>query len=161
MDPRAGDTGVCVNDEWSIAAAREALGLGSGVGARAWLVRRFDRPGERYMLVVFGDEDASVGVAAVDADTGRVLAQATLPGAGAHTVIAEDEAVARAGAAAGAPAALVWAPSMASRSMFYPLWQVEGPAGAVFVDFSGTVWTDLGPGGPGGGVGPIPPPTRR
>jgi hypothetical protein len=150
-----------MNDERSIAAAREALGLGPGVRARAWLVRRFDRPGESYMLVVFGDEGASVGVAAVDAGTGWVLAQAALPGTGAHWVIAEDEAVARAGAAAGAHAALVWAPSMASRSMFYPVCQVDGPAGAVFVDFSGTVWPDLGPGGPGGGVGSIPPPARR
>jgi hypothetical protein len=150
-----------MNDERSIAAAREALGVGLGVVARTWPVRRFDRPGESYMLVVLGDEGASVGVAAVDAGTGRVLAHAALPGTGAHWVIAEDEAVARAGAAAGAHAALVWAPSMASRSMFYPLWQVEGPEGAVFVDFSGSVWPDLVPGGPGGGGGPIPPPARR
>lgn len=150
-----------MNDEQRIATAREALGLGPGPVARTWLVRRFDRPGESYMLVVFGDEGASVGVAAVDAGTGRVLAQAALPGAGVHRVIAEDEAVARAGAVAGAPAALVWAPSMASRSMFYPLWQVEGPAGVVFVDFSGTVWPDLDSGGPGGGGGPITPRARR
>jgi hypothetical protein len=102
------------------------------------------------MLLVFGEEGASVGIAAVDVSTGQVLAQAALPGTGAHRLITKAEAVARARAGAGATATLVWAPSMASRSMFYPLWKVEGPTGAVFVDASGTVWPDLGPAGPGG-----------
>lgn len=139
-----------MNTERNIAAAREALALGPDVPVRIWPVHRLDRTGESYTLVVFGEANASVGVAAIDSGTSRVLAQAALPGTGVHRVIARAEAVARAGATAGATARLVWAPSPASRSMFYPFWRVESVTGTLFVDAFGQVWPDLNTRGPGG-----------
>ena len=51
---------------------------------RAWRVERLDRPGQAYYLVVFGDDQATIAVAAVAADTGEMMASARLNGTRPH-----------------------------------------------------------------------------
>jgi hypothetical protein len=127
----------------AIATARAATDLGDEVPARAWPVRRLDRPDESYYLVLFGDDDATVAVATVAADGGSVQSTATLRGETGHLTLDAARARALAGANEEAEVALVWRPSRASRSPFYPLWEVTGEARPVYVDHAGTVWDEL------------------
>ena len=59
------EAGLSAGD--AAATARREIGLDDSVPGRAWLVRRLDRPGDAYYLVVFGDDNAAVAVAAVGA----------------------------------------------------------------------------------------------
>jgi hypothetical protein len=127
----------------SIATARAAIGLGEEIPVRAWPVRRLDRPDGSYYLVLFGDDDATVAVATVSADGRSVQSTATLRGETGHLAIGAAAARVAAGADADAPAALVWRPCRASRSPFYPLWEVAGEPGPVYVDHAGAVWEQL------------------
>lgn len=136
--------------EAAIERAREALSLGSGVPVRAECVARLDLPSTSYYLVWFGAEDATIGVAAVDAVGGEVLSHARLPGSGPHLVVTSEEASGRAGAKGTKIARLVWRPCRASFSMLSPFWEVSTARGLVYVDQQGHVWTNLQPAGPGG-----------
>jgi hypothetical protein len=130
-------------DAAAIATARAGGELDDEVPARAWPVRRLDRPGDSYFLVLFGEDDATVAVATVSADGDSVQSMATLRGETGHFTVDAAAARALAGADADAPAALVWRPCRASRSPFYPLWEVAGQAGPVYVDHAGTVSEQL------------------
>ena len=135
----------------AIASARAALGLDAQISARTWSVAR-TRPGARdFVLVVFGDALHASAVATVDPVSGEVLASASLPGRTAHTLLSAAEAMERAGFGTDAQARLVWDPSAASQSPFYPLWQLQRDGRTVWVDsIRGTVWSTLG-GAKGGG----------
>jgi len=130
--------------EVAIASARAVLGLDAQVPARTWLVAR-TRPGTRdFVLVVFGDAQHASAVAAVDPIAGEVLESARLPGRAPYTLLSAAEARQRAGLGADTQARLVWDPSAASRSPFYPLWQLQRDGHTVWVDsVRGTVWTTL------------------
>jgi hypothetical protein len=126
----------------AITRAGRAVGVAAGVPGRAWLVRRLDRPADAYYLVVFGEEDAAVGVATVSRSTGEVGSAARLSGRGPHLEIDAARARELAGAGEEARAELVWRPSTASKSPLYPVWEVELPAGSVYVDQGGAVSGD-------------------
>lgn len=125
--------------EGAIARAREALSLATDIPARAEYVARLDRPGTGYYLVEFGAEEATIAVAAVDADRGEVLSQATLPGTRPQLTLTAAQARRRAGGTDIETPRLVWRPSRASFSIFSPLWEVMTPQGLVFVDQQGTL----------------------
>ncbi len=122
--------------EAAIERAREALSPGAEAPARAAYVRRLDRPGAGYYLVVFGPGEAVSGVAAVDGASGEVLSYATLSGAGPQLTRPE-------------PAELVWKPCRASFSMLSPFWEARTPEGITWIDQQGRHWTklDTGQGG--------------
>ena len=125
----------------AVAAAREALGLDVQVPARTWSVARIQPGAQGYLLVVFGAPEHASGMAAVDPTSGRVLESASLPGREPHRLLSADEAIARAGFGPGTQARLVWDPSGASRSPFYPLWQLQNAERTIWVDsVRGTVW---------------------
>jgi hypothetical protein len=121
---------------------RAAVGVVSGVAGRAWPVRRLDRSGETYYLVVLGEERASVAVGTVDAATGEVGSSARLPGHGPHLEVDEVRARALASAGETAGAELVWRPSAVSKSPLYPVWEVTLPSGTAYVDQAGSVRRD-------------------
>ena len=118
---------------------RAAVGAASGVAGRAWPVRRLDRPGETYYLVVLGDEGASVAVGTVNAETGDVSSSAHLPGRGPHLEVDAVRARALTNAGETAAAELVWRPSLVSKSPLYPVWEVALPSGPAYVDQAGSV----------------------
>jgi len=130
--------------EVAIASARAALGFDGHVSARTWSVAR-TRPDTRdFVLVVFGDAQHASAVAAVDPISGEILESARLPGHTPHTLLSAAEARQRAGLGADAQAKLVWDPSAASRSRFYPLWQLQRGGRTIWVDsVRGTVWPTL------------------
>jgi hypothetical protein len=110
----------------AVASARATLGIDAREPARTWSVARM-HPGARdFLLVVFGAAERASAIAAVDPTSGEVLESASLPGREPHALITADEAILRAGFGPGTQARLVWAPSPASRSRFYPLWQLNG-----------------------------------
>jgi hypothetical protein len=127
----------------AIALARARTGVEEDVAARAWPVHRLDRAGDTYYLVVFCNDIGSVAVATVDAETSEVGTTARLPGRSRHLRIDAAQARAIAGAQEESETRLVWAPGNASRSPLYPLWQVVGPSGLVYVTHSGEVVREL------------------
>lgn len=128
----------------AIEHARSALGLGPGEPAQAWPVTRTQPGARNYVLVVFGARERASAIAAVDAESNEVLESARLPGREAHTLVGAGDAIARAGSADDAKARLVWDPSSATRSRFYPLWEIEDAARTVWVDsVTGRVWLTL------------------
>lgn len=139
----------------AVANAGAALGLAANEPTQIWSVTRMKPGAAGYFLVVFGAPQAAVGLAAVDRVSGAVLAKARLPGRGPHHLISAEEAIRHAGLDAGTQAVLAWDPVPASRSPFYPLWQLQGPDQTVWVDgVSGTIWKSLdNPRGGGTGVG--------
>lgn len=143
--------GAIAPDE-AIQLTRDQLDLPSDVPARAFRVRRLDRPEGSYYLVVFGGERAAVAVATVDERGGDVGVAASLPGTAPHLLLDAAAAVGVAGADADAHVELVWTPCRASFSPLYPLWAVAVGEREVYVDAGGRVWDELGPGGPGGHV---------
>ncbi len=93
------------------------------------------RPGaSAFLLVVFGEPEHASAIAAIDPVTREVLESARLPGREPHTLLGADEAIERAGFGPGTEAQLVWDPSPASRSRFYPLWQLVNAGRTVWVD---------------------------
>jgi len=136
--------------ETVIQRAREALSLSGETPGRSVYVARLDRPGSGYYLVIFGAEDATVGVAAVDAARGELIGHARLPGSGPHLPVTAEDASRYTGAAATGTPRLVWRPCKASYSMLSPFWEVATLTGPIYIDQQGYQWTLLESGGPGG-----------
>jgi hypothetical protein len=128
----------------AIAKAREALGLEANHPAHTWSVARINPDANSFLLVVFGTPQAAVGIATIDQSSGEILAKATLSGRQPHLLISAEEAKQRAGFDAHAEAILVWDPTKASHSPFYPLWQLHDSHRTVWVDsVRGTIWKSL------------------
>jgi hypothetical protein len=128
----------------AIASARTALGLDASQPARTWSVARMRPDARGFLLVVFGFPERASGIAAVDPESGEVLEAAHLPGRERHALITADEAILRAGFGPDTEARLVWESSSASRSRFYPLWQLQSGERRVWVDsVRGEVWQTL------------------
>lgn len=127
----------------AIDRARKSLDIPAQVTARAFRVRRLDRPQAGYYLVLFGEDDATIGVATLDAGSGEAMSSAQLPGRGPHISINQAQAVDLAGMGKDAHAEMVWKPCRATRSLLYPLWEIHDGTKTVFVDQQGTVWQEL------------------
>lgn len=132
-----------ISEGEAIAGARAHLGLDSSVRAEAWRTRRIDRPGEEYYLVIFGEHEAAVGVAAVDVARGEVMVSAALSGHRSHLSIDAQTALRRAGSPVDARIRLVWQSCTGSRSPLYPLWEIRADERTVYVDQQGVVWESL------------------
>ena len=139
-----------ISPDDAIARARARTGVEAFVPAGAWLVRRLDRPGECYYLVVLGEDHAAIALATVGAAQGEIQTWAKLPGQNPHAILKEREAIERAGVSEDVKAELVWKPCRATRSPLYPLWEIRTATTTLYVDQQGIVWPDLPPGGPGG-----------
>jgi hypothetical protein len=140
-------------DDAAVASARAALGLDANEPARTWFVGRMRPRARGFQLVVFGAAEHASAIAAVDPVSGEVLEAARLPGRAVHTLITAVDAIQRAGFGPGAEAQLVWDSSPASRSRFYPLWQVQSADRKAWVDsVRGVVWDTLDA-SRGGGAG--------
>ena len=114
--------------------ARNALGIDGGQPVRSWSVARM-QPGARgYLLVVFGPPQCASGIAAVDPSSDEVLEAARLPGSAPHALLTAEEAMQRAGFGPDTQSRLVWDPTPASQSMFYPLWELRHAGRRVWVD---------------------------
>jgi hypothetical protein len=127
-----------INADQAIALSRARTGIDEHVAARAWPVDRLDRAGA-YYLVVFCNDVGSLAVATVDAETSEVGTTARLSGRSPHLRIDAAQARTLADVPEEAEAKLVWAPGKASRSPLYPVWQVVGPSGVVYVTHRGEV----------------------
>ena len=138
-----------IGSESAIELARNAASVDASTPARAWYTHRLDRSDLDYYLVEFGEVDAVVAVAAINASTGELLTWARLPGRGRH-LMTKAEAVERTGWSEFARADLVWRECRATRSLLYPLWEIRRPSETLYVDQTGVVSASLAPAGPGG-----------
>jgi hypothetical protein len=132
-----------ISEKTAIANSRSKLGLDTGVPARVYRVHRLDRAGGEYYLVIFGEPQATVGVAAVDSMTGEVMIFARLPGTGEHLSIDSEKALRSAGTPEGAQARLVWKPFRGSRSPLYPVWEISYKGKVTYIDQQGSTWDSL------------------
>jgi hypothetical protein len=138
-------------DQAAVASARAALGIDEHEPVATWSVARTPPGTSRFLLAVFGEPGHAIGIAAVDPTSGDVLESARLPGTQPHTLITADEAIRRAGFGPGTQSRLVWDPSPATRSRFYPLWELRDGERQAWVDsVSGKVWPTLSSGRAGG-----------
>ena len=85
----------------------------------------------------------------VDAMDGSVMARAAVERVEQLWLIKDERAVEIANCAQPVKTRLVSKPSRATRSPFYPLWEVSTASERVWVDQSGRVWRELAPPGPG------------
>ena len=140
-------TGTRISEERAIGVAAEAA-QAAGLPASAHLVERLDGQ-HPYFLVHFGEPGGRGAAVMVDATDGSVMARASMERVELPWLIKEELAVEIAGCAQPVEARLVWKPSRATRSPFYPLWEVSTASGRIWVDQSGKMWRELTPPGPG------------
>jgi hypothetical protein len=140
-------TGARISEERAIRAAAESAQVLS-LPAAAHLVERLDGQ-HPYFLVHFGEPGARGAAVMVNAMDGSVMARAAVECVPQSWLINEERAVEIAGCAQPRESRLVWKPSRATRSPFYPLWELSTASGSVWVDQSGRVWRKLTPSGPG------------
>ncbi len=139
--------GASISEERAIRVAADAAQV-PGLPAVAHLVKRLDGQ-HPYFLVHFGELGGRGAAVMVDAIDGSVMTRAAVERVEQPWLIQEERAVEIAGCAQPGEARLVWKPSRATRSPFYPLWEVSTASGRVWVDQSGRVWLKLTPAGPG------------
>jgi hypothetical protein len=140
-------TDARISEERAIRVAADAAQV-LGLPAAAHLVERLDGQ-HPYFLVHFGEPGGQGAAVMVDAMDGSVMAHAGVERVEHPWLINEERAVNIAGCGQPVEARLVWKPSRATRSPFYPLWEVSTPSGRVWVNQSGKIWRDLIPPGPG------------
>lgn len=141
---------INISDNQAIDLARQSLGLDPAVPAQALEVKRLDQIGRSYFLVIFGDNGASVAIAAVDTKCSDIQSSAVLSGKRAHLTLTRDAAISLVDTSNETQADLVWQPCDASLSPLYPLWRVCSANSTSYVDMNGKVWHSLQTGGPGG-----------
>jgi len=134
-----------VDQAEAIARARQAIGIAPQTPGRAHRVRRLDKSGKTYYLVVFGEPGKTIAVAAVNGASGDIESWAKSPGAREHLEV--DEAYARrlCRAPASASAELVWKPGRVSRSPLYPIWEVRSGRDVCYVDLQGKKFFAIDP----------------
>jgi hypothetical protein len=114
----------------------------------AHLVERLDE-GNPYFLILFGKQGSEGTIIAVDALDGAITSSAQLERVEGAWLLEQAKATELAGCEQLLEARLVWAPSRATRSPFYPLWELTCESGRVYVDCEGKLWNSLLPAGPG------------
>jgi hypothetical protein len=137
--------------EEAIVRAREALGLPASVSGQALRVDRLDAPASAYYLVLLPSDGRERHVALVDAQTGAVDQHAELAGDAGPMTVNMEQAIAAAKLGGRPSARLVWRPSPASYSPFYPIWEISSAGERRYVDQQGRLWDALPPSGRGGG----------
>jgi hypothetical protein len=103
------------------------------------LVERLDG-GAPYFLVTLGKANGAGAVVAVNALTGEAISSASLDQIDRHKLPDRGEAIRSAAFPGDAQARRVWAPSRATRSPFYPLWELTAGTRRAYVDTNGKVW---------------------
>lgn len=128
------------------AAARASAhaSAGEAIVLTTDLVERLDG-GAPYFLVTLGkDNGAGAGaVVAVNALTGEAMSSASLEQIDRHRLPDRGAAIRSAAFPDDAQARRVWAPSRATRSPFYPLWELTAGTRRAYVDTNGKVWDAL------------------
>jgi hypothetical protein len=103
------------------------------------LVERLDE-GAPYFLVILREDNGAGAVVAVNALTGEAMSAASLERVDRHRLPDREEAIRSAAFPDDAQARRVWVPSRATRSPFYPLWELTAGARRAYVDTNGKVW---------------------
>lgn len=140
-------TGPRISEEHAVRVAAEAAQV-PGLPAAAHIVERLDGQ-HPYFLVHFGEPGGPGAAVMVDAVDGSVMAHAAVEHVQRPWLIDEVRATEIAGCAKPVEAHLVWTPSTATRSPFYPLWEISSASGTVWVNQSGDVYQELTAAGPG------------
>jgi hypothetical protein len=140
-------SGARISEGRAVRVAADAAQV-SGLPAAAHLVDRLDGQ-HPYFLVHFGEPGGRGAAVMVDAMDGSVMAHAAVERVEQPWLLKEERAVEVSGCAQPVAARLVWKPGRATRSPFYPLWEISTASGRVWVDQSGTLWRELPAAGPG------------
>jgi hypothetical protein len=139
-----------IQPEDAIRRAREALGLPGSVSGKALRVERLDRPLDAYYLVLFSGR-GNGHIAVIDANSGTLDQHASITEIERHLTVSKEQAIDAAKLGERSSARLVWLPSRASRSPFYPIWEISSGGERRYVDQQAQLWDKLPPVGRGGG----------
>ncbi len=139
--------GARISEEQAVRVAADAA-LVSGLPAAAHLVERLDGQ-HPYFLVHFGELGGRGVAVTVDAVDGSVMARAAVERLEQPWLINDERAIEIANCPQPVETRLVWRPSRATRSPFYPLWEISTESECVWVDQSGKLWRELPQAGPG------------
>lgn len=133
-----------MEEQDAIESAKRSIGLGEIDSVNAYRVQRLDHPGQWYYLLAFGEPGATLALAVVNGTSGDLESWVRTDGARGHIHVDAAEAVRLAGLPPDTSAEMVWRPSRASRSPFYPLWAVRAADGGTkYIDQQGHVWDTL------------------
>ncbi|HEY5750633.1 MAG TPA: hypothetical protein VIU12_31440 [Chryseolinea sp.] len=127
----------------AINKSRDILGLDKSVPSVAYKVINLHNPGGDYYIVIFGERNASVAIAAVDGQDLTIKTSATLKGTNAHLPVDRNQAIDLAGGKEVYSLDLVWKPGKLSRSPLYPIWRVHTSNGIKYVGQTGELSQDL------------------
>jgi hypothetical protein len=139
--------GEHISEERAVRIAANAAQV-SGPPVATHIVERLDGQ-HPYFLVHFGELGGRGAAVMVDAMDGSVMARAAVERVEQPWLLKDDRAAEIANCGQPVETRLVWKPSRATRSPFYPLWEVSTASETVWVDQSGRVWRELAPPGPG------------
>jgi hypothetical protein len=134
----------------TVISARQTLGFDSSIPVEVWHIHRLDRLNADYDLVIFGEHNLAVGIAAVTTHNSVVTHSARLPGRQPQIAINPEQAIKLAQLSEEAETELVWQPSDISRSPLYPFWRVQEKTRSRYVDQGGNLWDSLSLLGRGG-----------
>jgi hypothetical protein len=130
------------------ALAADVVQAHGNASAATHFVERLD-DGNPYFLVIFGKPGSAGAIVTVDAVSGTVASSAQLEQIKGPWLLDETQAAELADCKLVSKARLVWGPSRASLSPFYPLWELTCESGLVFIDCRGRAWRTFPSAGPG------------
>jgi hypothetical protein len=137
-----------ITEERTKALAAEVAQAQGNTPMATHFVERLDT-GNPYFLVILGEPGSSGAIVTVDAVSGTIASSAQLERIKDPWLPDEARAAELAECKLSSKSRLVWRPSRASLSPFYPLWELTCESGLVFIDYSGKVWRTLPLAGPG------------
>jgi hypothetical protein len=128
----------------AIESVRKIASLGAGVPYRTYRVQMLDHPGQWYYLLAFGEPTATLALAVINGASGDLESWVRTDGARGHVRVDAAEAARLSGLQPHTSVQMAWRPCRASRSPFYPLWEVRSDDGLTrYVNQQGEVWHDL------------------
>jgi hypothetical protein len=127
----------------AILISRIFFDLQESVLASVLRVKNLRNRNQDYFLVIFGEKNATVAVAAVGCEKGEIKVSARLSGNLPHLNISKEKALELCKANENVPIEMVWAPGALSRSPLYPIWKVNLTSGVKYVNQEGEISDQL------------------
>lgn len=123
----------------AIESVRKFFNLESTITGSAIRVINLQNKGNDYFLVIFGDDKASVAVAAIESKNAALKTWARLPGTTIHLTINKEKALELCHSNKNVLVEMVWEPGTLSRSQLYPIWKIYNFPAIKYVNQQGVV----------------------
>jgi hypothetical protein len=126
----------------AIDLSREYFKLNKSVRAAVFKVINLLNENSSYFLIIFGEENASVAIAAVNIRSGEIKNSARLTGQVPHLTINKEKAIELTASPKNSRTEMIWKPGRLTKSQLYPVWKIHSPTGIVYINQSGVIAND-------------------